>query len=102
MCGVAGIVYRDRHRPVAPAALAAMGEALAHRGPDDAGAWLERALKARGPDWKPEGTVAEGDVTSLMHREVSALSPFWEGWDGGGDPAAAFADLDRHLKEFGS
>jgi asparagine synthase (glutamine-hydrolysing) len=37
MCGVAGIVYRDRHRPVAPAALAAMGEALAHRGPDDAG-----------------------------------------------------------------
>ncbi|HET6279101.1 MAG TPA: asparagine synthase (glutamine-hydrolyzing) [Candidatus Polarisedimenticolia bacterium] len=37
MCGIAGIVHRDRQRPVAAAALAAMGEALAHRGPDDAG-----------------------------------------------------------------
>ncbi len=37
MCGLAGIVFRDRQRPVAPAALTAMGEALAHRGPDDAG-----------------------------------------------------------------
>jgi tetratricopeptide (TPR) repeat protein len=71
-------------------------------GEEDAGDWLERANKARGPDWKPEGAVAEGDVTSLMHREVSALSLFWERWDGGGDPEAAFAELDRHLKEFGS
>jgi asparagine synthase (glutamine-hydrolysing) len=37
MCGLAGIVYGDRERQVDPQALAAMSEALAHRGPDDAG-----------------------------------------------------------------
>lgn len=37
MCGIAGIAYRDRQRPVAAPILAAMSAALAHRGPDDAG-----------------------------------------------------------------
>ena len=36
MCGIAGIA-RVTARPVSPAALAAMAEALAHRGPDGTG-----------------------------------------------------------------
>jgi len=36
MCGLAGIAYRDTRRPD-PAALRAMADAVAHRGPDDAG-----------------------------------------------------------------
>jgi asparagine synthase (glutamine-hydrolysing) len=37
MCGLAGIAYRDPARVPDTGALGAMGEALAHRGPDDAG-----------------------------------------------------------------
>src|SRR5258706_9700266 len=36
MCGLAGIAYRDS-RPPDEAALRAMADAVAHRGPDDAG-----------------------------------------------------------------
>ena len=39
MCAIGGIVYRDRTRPVDRAVLAAMGDAMAHRGPDDSGEW---------------------------------------------------------------
>lgn len=38
MCGIAGIV--ERRGRVDPEDLEAMGRALAHRGPDDAGRWL--------------------------------------------------------------
>lgn len=37
MCGIAGIVERDADRPVPSHRLAAMVDALRHRGPDDAG-----------------------------------------------------------------
>ncbi|MGB5880785.1 MAG: tetratricopeptide repeat protein, partial [Thermoanaerobaculia bacterium] len=63
----------------------------------DAGRHREAALAARGPEWKPEGTVAEGDVASRMHREVTPLSLYWESWDGTPDPQTAFADLDSYL-----
>ena len=39
MCGICGIVYKDRQRPVAPELLSGMVAALAHRGPDDRGTW---------------------------------------------------------------
>ncbi len=70
-------------------------------GEPEADAWLERALQARGEDWKPEGAVAEGDVASQMHREVTPLSDFWESWDGRLESADVFAALDRHLTQFG-
>jgi asparagine synthase (glutamine-hydrolysing) len=37
MCGIAGIMYADAGRPVCPATLKAMGDAIAHRGPDGEG-----------------------------------------------------------------
>ncbi len=39
MCGIAGIIYTDRHRPIEPGVLKAMGDAIAHRGPDAEGFW---------------------------------------------------------------
>jgi asparagine synthase (glutamine-hydrolysing) len=42
MCGIAGISHFDRDRGVDRAALAAMGRALRHRGPDDEGVHVSR------------------------------------------------------------
>ena len=39
MCGIAGLVYRERERTPDHAALRAMLDTLAHRGPDDEGVW---------------------------------------------------------------
>ena len=39
MCGIAGVLDRSG-APVSPLALAAMGDAVAHRGPDDSGVWV--------------------------------------------------------------
>lgn len=39
MCGICGIVYTDRHRPVDVGTLEAMRDLMRHRGPDDAGSW---------------------------------------------------------------
>jgi asparagine synthase (glutamine-hydrolysing) len=41
MCGIAGIVYNDRDRPVEPDLLSRMARALVHRGPDDHGIWTD-------------------------------------------------------------
>lgn len=72
---------------------------LAWKSGDEAAAreLLGTAQAARGPDWKPEGTTAEGDVKGRQHREETPLSPFWESWDGTIEPSAAFAALDARL-----
>jgi tetratricopeptide (TPR) repeat protein len=59
---------------------------------------LRATKKARGNDWKPAGTVAEGDVRSRMHTEGSVLSSFWNKWDGSPDPVVVYAALDSALK----
>jgi asparagine synthase (glutamine-hydrolysing) len=41
MCGIAGVLYADSSRPVDHAVLKAMGDAIAHRGPDAFGFWEE-------------------------------------------------------------
>src|SRR5687767_6992487 len=43
MCGIAGILERGG-APVAPVLLQRMGDALAHRGPDDAGVYVAGPL----------------------------------------------------------
>ena len=61
---------------------------------------LEQARLARGEEWRPEGTTAEGDVRDRMHEERSPLARFWETWDGSTDPDAVFAGLHAHLQRF--
>ncbi len=44
MCGIAGVMYADRERPVDPGILKAMGDSIAHRGPDSEGFWIEPGI----------------------------------------------------------
>jgi asparagine synthase (glutamine-hydrolysing) len=44
MCGIAGVFYRDQARPVDSSLLKAMGESIAHRGPDAEGYWAEPGI----------------------------------------------------------
>jgi asparagine synthase (glutamine-hydrolysing) len=41
MCGIAGVLFADPQRPADAAALKAMGDSIAHRGPDGEGYWQE-------------------------------------------------------------
>lgn len=41
MCAICGIVKLDRSDSVDPATIGAMAETMAHRGPDDAGAFVD-------------------------------------------------------------
>lgn len=63
---------------------------------------LEAARNARGNDWKPAGSAAEGEVRSRMYTEGSVLSSFWDKWDGSSNPAAAYTTLDKALKRLSS
>jgi len=44
MCGIAGVLYKDSHRPVERQVLKAMADSLAHRGPDAEGFWIEPGI----------------------------------------------------------
>ncbi|HOX86360.1 MAG TPA: asparagine synthase (glutamine-hydrolyzing) [bacterium] len=44
MCGICGMVYRDRQKPVDGDALQRMNDAMRHRGPDDAGYHLAEGV----------------------------------------------------------
>lgn len=54
MCGIAGVLYTDRHRPAERSVLQAMGDAIAHRGPDG------------------EGFFCSGNV-GLVHRRLAII-----------------------------
>jgi asparagine synthase (glutamine-hydrolysing) len=41
MCGIAGVLFADPSRPSSPELLKAMGDTIAHRGPDAEGFWFE-------------------------------------------------------------
>jgi tetratricopeptide (TPR) repeat protein len=59
---------------------------------------LLAARNARGKDWKPAGSAAEGDVRARMHTEGSILSSIWDNWNGNADPQAAYSQADRAIK----
>ena len=61
---------------------------------------LEEVRAARGPDWKPEGAVAEGDVAQLMFTDETPLARFWQTWDGNSDATQAFRSLQQFLRQF--
>jgi len=67
---------------------------------DAAGArdFLEEARTALGPEWKPTGATAEGDVAKKAYSETTPLSRFWQSWDGALVPAQAYARLEAYLK----
>ncbi len=59
MCGIAGVVS---DRPIDESALAALGGALAHRGPDDQGVWR-----------RDPAEHSKGPYIGLVHRRLSIL-----------------------------
>jgi tetratricopeptide (TPR) repeat protein len=61
---------------------------------------LAEVRRARGPEWKPEGAVAEGDTAARMHVERTPLAHFVDAWDGKADPDPGFAELKRHISSF--
>ncbi|MBA4052745.1 MAG: asparagine synthetase B, partial [Erythrobacter sp.] len=44
MCGIAGIFHAETPKPVDPARVVRMCDALAHRGPDGAGVWTDHGV----------------------------------------------------------
>ena len=42
MCGICGIIYKDKQRTVEPSILKAMSDAIKHRGPDDEGMYIRK------------------------------------------------------------
>ncbi|MCX9147657.1 XrtA/PEP-CTERM system amidotransferase [Erythrobacter sp. WG] len=44
MCGIAGIFHAETPKPVDPARIARMTDALAHRGPDGSGVWTNQGV----------------------------------------------------------
>jgi enediyne biosynthesis protein E4 len=59
---------------------------------------LERARAARGADWKPKGSVAEGDVRRRMFQDSGFLTQYWEAWDGTPRPDRSFTALQKALQ----
>ena len=63
-----------------------------------ASAMLNSARNSRGPDFKPTGSVLEGDVRRLLHSESGFLNLFERQWDGSLDPTRAYVRLDSYLR----
>ncbi len=61
-------------------------------------AHLESVVRARGPEWKPRGSVHEGEVQRRMHEESSLLAYYADLWDGKQDARPAFAALTARLQ----
>ena len=63
-----------------------------------AAAMLTQAHSALGPDWKPAGSLLEGDVRRRMYSESGFLGVFAQQWDGSSNPSLAYARLDSYLQ----
>ena len=61
-------------------------------------AMLAKAHAARGKNWKPPGSVHEGDVKQRMFNEAGFLTVFEQEWTGGTDPKTAYARLAGYLR----
>jgi hypothetical protein len=58
---------------------------------------LDSARKARGRDWKPAGSVLEGDVQHRTYSESGFLNVFEREWDGSPELTRAYGQLDAYL-----
>jgi Tfp pilus assembly protein PilF len=61
---------------------------------------LEATRTARGRDWKPAGSVAEGDVSKRMFHESGFLNVFEEHWNGAMEPDNIYVPLDSYVRPF--
>jgi hypothetical protein len=61
---------------------------------------LAATRSARGKDWKPAGSVLEGDVHRRMYSEAGFLNVFEQQWTGSGDTADAYTPLRNYLGQF--
>jgi tetratricopeptide (TPR) repeat protein len=68
--------------------------------PVEAEKLLSEVRRARGDEWKPDGSVAEGDTAARMHVERTPLARFVDAWDGSEGAEREFSDLRRHLESF--
>ncbi len=85
MCGIAGVVYRDRHRRVDEEALTAMRDAQTHRGPDDCGNYVGEGVGLASRrlailDLSPNGhmpmSTADGRYHIVYNGEVYNFDDF--------------------------
>ncbi|MCW5979667.1 MAG: VCBS repeat-containing protein [Bryobacteraceae bacterium] len=60
--------------------------------------YLTEAHRARGEEWRPEGSAEEGDVRVLMHSTSTCLSALWDRWDGSLDPDTVFRQVEKYLR----
>lgn len=60
--------------------------------------YLELARTALGPEWKPAGSTAEGDVAVTVSHAATLLSRFWDQWDGAARPSPSYTSLDAYLR----
>ena len=44
MCGIAGLIYSDKARPIDPVVIPDMCTVIHHRGPDEWGMWIDGAV----------------------------------------------------------
>jgi enediyne biosynthesis protein E4 len=65
-----------------------------------ANAMLAATRTARGKDWKPAGSVLEGDVHRRMYNGAGFLSIFEQEWNGTSNAAQAYASLNKYLLHF--
>jgi asparagine synthase (glutamine-hydrolysing) len=65
MCGIAGVLFADRSRPVQPAVVEAMAASMTHRGPDDAGCYCDQNL---GLGFRRLAII---DLTPMGHQPMS-------------------------------
>ena len=78
MCGIAGLFYPATPKPVDPARLRAMADAIAHRGPDGAGVWTapgvgfaHRRLSIIDLEGSPQPmTNADARLTIVFNGEI--------------------------------
>ncbi len=60
--------------------------------------YLEQARTALGPEWKPAGSTAEGDVARSVAHAATLLSRFWDQWDGVARAPSSYSRLDAYLR----
>mgnify|MGYP001068240093 CR=1 FL=1 len=58
---------------------------------------LDAVRAARGPEWKPLKSTAEGDTARRFHEGGSLLKAEADAWDGAAAARGAFAGLERRL-----